>query len=183
MSHLRRLVVYVSRFLSIHYRGVLDSHVYTVVTLDTMGIYACARSATYHIINMYVVELGDELVFGVGGSSSFPPRRPIDIVTLEDDSFVGDVGHHNIRDINLLCLTPTTYSALEAKTGVGARESALSHHKALGATHVLTTYDKSAMGMIYGIVLNKNILTTIYQRFLLVFATLHAQSVITGIHR
>ena len=44
------------------------------------------------------------------------------VVALENDGFVFDVGHHDVRDIQLFGLATTSDAAFEAKTSVGARD-------------------------------------------------------------
>lgn len=61
-----------------------------------MRIYTCVGTSAHHIINMYVVELGDELILGIGSCCPRPTRRSIYIVTLEDYRLGGNISHNNI---------------------------------------------------------------------------------------
>ena len=58
----------------------------------------------------------------------------------------------------------------------------MAHHDTSHATDGLAAQHKTAVGMVNRIVLNNNILTTIGRRLGLVVATLHAESVVTGIY-
>lgn len=109
--------------------------------------------------------------------------RTVYIVTLEDDCLVLDICHHDIGDKQLLRLAAATHTALETETGVCACETVMADDDTAHTADGLTTQHKTTMGMENGIVLNDDILTAIGGRSWLYIATLHADTIITGIHR
>ena len=103
------------------------------------------------------------------------------VVALENDGFVFDVGHHDVRDIQLFGLATTSDAAFEAKTSVGARETTVTNHHATNARSCFAAQHKGSVSMEDGAILNEDIFDTTDGSRLARFSAFHAQAIVASV--
>ena len=157
--------------LTVDKGGVADVDVVDAVHVkNAAGLDGGAGAPAGDVGDVDVLEVGSHLeLFGcellhesllvvlVGGLA----RGFVFVVALEDDGLVLDVGHHDVRDVQLLGLAASSDAALEAQTGVGAAEAVVAHHHATDAADGLAAQHEASVGMIDGVVLDDNVLAAV----------------------
>ena len=138
-------------------------------------------AATYiDVADMNVLEIWQEFQF-YRGCLLLGTYVVVKIGSLESDSIACNIGHVDMVDINILALTASFHGTLESQSGICALESIVSYNNVFHASREFATDYKTAMSVIYGIVLDIDILTWTCFHASCTSTALHADTVIASI--
>ena len=105
------------------------------------------------------------------------------VVTLEHYRLLGYVAHYDVLYVYLLRLAASAQSAFESQSCVCAAVTVFPHHHAPYATGGVAAQHKAAMGVIHRVVFHYYVLATVGWSLFLCHTALHADAVVTHIHR
>lgn len=95
----------------------------TVVALESGCFNGCGASAADYIADVDVGEFRDESEGGDVGIVVFGDScGAVDVVALEDYGLIFNVGHEDVGDEDVGCLSATSCAAFESEPCVGAGE-------------------------------------------------------------
>ena len=146
-----------------------------------LGTDAGGAAAADDPLHDDVPEVRDEGL-GDGGLVVLAAGRAVGVIALEDNGFVLDVRHVDVADPDAGGLAAALRGALETQARVGAAEGVVPHDDVLHPAAEFGADDKAAMGVVDGIVLDKDVLArAVFQGFL-TDAALEADAVVAHVH-
>ena len=135
-----------------------------------------------NVADMDVLEVGYELSFLDSILRLLGTYVVVPVSGLESDGVACDVGHIDMVDEDVLSLSASLDSTLETKSCVCALEGVVAYQDVLHATRELASNDETAMSVIYGVVLNVDILARTCLDTAFASSSLHADTVVARIN-
>ena len=139
-------------------------------------------AATYiDVADMNILEIWQEFLF-YRDCLLLGTYVVVKIGSLESDSIACNIGHVDMVDINILALTASFHSTLESQSGICALEGIVSYNNVFHTAREFATDYKTAMSMVYGVVLDVDILAWTRFHASRTSSALHADTVIASIN-
>lgn len=136
--------------------GILDGDVMNH-SFGTMGYDTILATSYIDVADMNVLEVRNIFLLD-RGSLFLGSYMVVEVSCLESDGIARDVRHVDMVDEDILGSATSLHCTLESQASVGALESVVAYHDILHATRKLATNHKTAMGVIYRIVLDIDVL-------------------------
>lgn len=140
-------------------------------------------SSYIYITYMYVLKVRDKLSFLCCGAVwLLGAYVVVPVGGLEGNGITRDVGHIDVVYEDVLSFSATFYRTLETHSGICALECIVANQNVFHTTRKLAAYNKTAVCVVYGVVLYVDVLAGAGFHACFSSSALHADAVVAGVY-